>query len=81
MLNKECIIYYKYSLQDIIGVVYYLYQLLLSKRQLTKKLLIPFVNRYWDVHQDNKKEKKKRKPIGIFRSAVWMIIAISRMQK
>jgi len=48
MMNKELLIYYKYSLQDIIGVVNYLYNLLLNRKQQINKIMAPFIDQYCD---------------------------------
>ena len=67
---------YKYVLQDIIGVVHYLYSSICQEQIKAKMVYKPFVNNYFAIKSCRKEGKGLRR----FRACAWAIIAGIRMK-
>jgi len=82
-MNRECISHYKYTLQELLAIVYYLYMILLNYKQKITNNYLPFINYYYKSHnivQDKKYKIKNRKGINRFRVYVWAIRCMVRMR-
>jgi hypothetical protein len=83
LLNRECITHYKYVVQDLVGVIYFLHLHLMRHRERSMKLFKPFVNYYLSIHpllQSAEPKSKRRRPRKL-RSVVYVLVALFRMRK
>jgi hypothetical protein len=82
-MNRECISHYKYTLQELLAIVYYLYMILLNYKQKIANNYLPFINNYYkgyNMIQDKKNKIKNRKGINRFRVCVWAVRCLVRMR-
>ena len=79
-MSRECVSYFKYVIQDLVGIVYYMHLQLIRSHERTLKLFQPFLNYYLAIHAAIT-HKNVKKPINRFRTAVYAVIAMGRMRK
>jgi len=80
MWSRECVNKYKYMLQDLVGVCYYLYLLLIRQREKVRKIYYPFINYFLTIHPSIR-HIKTSKLLLKFRAAVHVLVALQRMKK
>lgn len=78
-MNRECISYYKYVVQDLVGIVYYLHLHLTRSRERTLKLYKPFITYFLVIHTSLAPTPVRS--IRKFRAAVHAVIAMGRMRR
>lgn len=82
LLSRECVSHYKYVVQELVTVIYYLHLHLIRSRERSLKLFKPFINYYLTLHPKLALSRNKYKnPIIRFRAAVCVLVAIFRMRK
>ena len=79
-MGRECVSYFKYVVQDLVGIIYYLHLHLIRSHERTLKLYQPFLNYYIAIHPAITHKDYKR-PINRFRTAVYAVIAMGRMRR
>lgn len=80
-MGKEIIGHYKYILQDLIAIIYYLHLLLLRSKETATKIYLPFIKYYLAIHPNLiQSTTRKQKPINKFKTAIYVIIAMIRMK-
>ena len=83
IMNRECIAHYKYTLQELLAIVYYLYMIVLNYKQKIANNYLPFINYYYKGHsmlQDKRNKMKNRKGVNRFRVCVWAVRCMVRMR-
>jgi hypothetical protein len=80
-MNRECISHYKYTLQELLAIVYYLHMLLLNYKQKIANNYFPFIKYYYKGFKlGQEKRKHNKKGINRFRVCVWAVRCIVRMR-
>jgi hypothetical protein len=79
LVNRECISYYKYVVQDLVGIAYYLHLHLTRARERTLKLYKPFLSYFLAIHPAL--APTPNSPLRRFRAAVHAVIAMARMRR
>ena len=80
-MGKETIAYYKYILQDLIAVIYYLHLLLLRNKEKSNKVYLPFVKYFLAIHPSlSQSSTRNPKYTNKFKTVVHVIIATIRMK-
>lgn len=78
-MNRECISYYKYVVQDLVGIVYYLHLHIMRARERTLKLYRPFIAYFLAIHPSL--APTPTRPIRKFKAAVHAVIAMGRIRR
>lgn len=79
LMSRECISYYKYVVQDLVVIAYYLHLHLTRSRERTLKLYKPFIAYFLAIHPTL--ATTPAKPIRKFRAAAHAVIAMVRMRR
>jgi hypothetical protein len=77
MNSWQSISHFKYTIQELVAVVHYLHQRLLTARHFSQRVLAPLLTEYFRQGIP----AKSRSPFMKVRRCVWVLVALQRMRK